>query len=577
MIKYGGIRKSLVDTDFKYIEYPTRIIWLKSVIQNAQKIVDFVATIPYNTFRYEGDIYFEITKSKPVDIPDEEQETKFSIENVDIVEIPEEHDSYRRMNIGEILQNEMNEREKKRLRENLISYNFFGGTVYELLNDRYTNVNLHKYVDPTSDIDIKLLTNYNIINYLMKKMNLVEKKDGYYFTSNYTLIYQDENGILRINPYLENISNFLYNYLSDNLNTLNLQFDNSVPFIDDEYHTIEEHVRNIDLGYRSTEIPGTNARLISYFDGDFKTFRIQLVLKIQSGEHQIIDHFFEFLIGYYKYDSPHTSQISINNKIYNISSPSTLFLENLKAYKQRESLIIRNTIDTRHKGINHACRFIYLLDLIKNNDIFNDLWSHKSIHFATSDKTQCYTFIRKHIKDSYIIYYYISGKNIYKKIKTEYIVKAFQSVLKSMYNSPTTGIIASYLDKIDSTLTEERMYSMLSRFFDLNASPLRHFIMNSSQNINLLDFIDEMPIESYRERMRQLLISVDNASSEEEKNELQRQIEELEKEFQRNLPEMSVTSEYTFKGGKQHNKSKKKYKNKLRMRKHKNTKRRRRH
>jgi hypothetical protein len=146
-----------------------------------------------------------------------------------------------------------------------------------------------------------------------------------------------------------------------------------------------------------------------------------------------------------------------------------------------------------------------------------------------------------------------------------------------MYNSPTTGIIASYLDKIDSTLTEERMYSMLSRFFDLNASPLRHFIMNSSQNINLLDFIDEMPIESYRERMRQLLISVDNASSEEEKNELQRQIEELEKEFQRNLPEMSVTSEYTFKGGKQHNKSKKKYKNKLRIRKHKNTKRRRRH
>jgi flagellin-like hook-associated protein FlgL len=86
-----------------------------------------------------------------------------------------------------------------------------------------------------------------------------------------------------------------------------------------------------------------------------------------------------------------------------------------------------------------------------------------------------------------------------------------------------------------------------------------------------------MPIESYRERMRQLLISVDNASSEEEKNELQRQIEELEKEFQRNLPEMSVTSEYTFKGGKQHNKSKKKYKNKLRIRKHKNTKRRRRH
>ena len=71
MNKYGGIRNLLRDVDFKYIEDPIRIIWSKSVIQNVQKIVDLVATIPYNNFRYDGDIYFEILKTK---VQDEEEE-----------------------------------------------------------------------------------------------------------------------------------------------------------------------------------------------------------------------------------------------------------------------------------------------------------------------------------------------------------------------------------------------------------------------------------------------------------------------------------------------------------------------
>lgn len=569
MDKYGGIRKSLVDVDFKYIEDPTRIIWSKSVTPNAQKIIDLVETIPYNNCRYDGDIYFEILKIKDQDEEDEE--------------IPEENDGYIKINIAESLQNEVNMTQKKKYTENLITYNFFGGIVYELLNDRYPNVNLHKYVDPTSDIDVLLLTNYNIIDYLQKKINLDKKQTiGYNFKSKYTLICQNENGILMINPYTKNIADFLYDYLLNHLNELNLYFDNSVPFKDDEYYAINDAVRNIDLGYRTNEVGETNAKLISYFDENFQTFRIQLVLKIQSGEHQIIDHFFEFLIGYHKYDDlPSVSRLSINDKVYQISSLNSLFLDNLEAYKKRESLIIRNTIETRHKGINHTCRFIYLLDLIKNNNnIFNDLLNDRNK--AIQSKQKSAVLINRLINNSYIIYFYIDGKNIYKKIKTEYIIKAFESILRDMYNSPNRDlptILNNYLKKIeDPELTEEKMYDMLSRFFNLNSSPLRHFIMNSPQNINLIHFSDKPSngdIENYRERMNELIVSLNNAISIEEKNELTKKIKELEQEFKQNMPSMSV-NENIFKGGKRNNKSKKKYRNKLRIKKYKNTRRRRR-
>lgn len=575
MNKYGGIRNLLRDVDFKYIEDPTRIIWSKSVIQNVQKIVDLVTTIPYNNFRYDGDIYFEILKTK--DISEEEDPNKEEIE---------ENDGYIKINIAETLQNEVNVIQKNKYTENLITYNFFGGTVYELLNDNYKNVNLHKYVDPTSDIDVLLLTNYDIIEYLQKKINL-DEKEGYYFQSKYTLICQNENGILMINPYTKNIADFLYEHLLNKLNELNLYFDNSVPFNDDEYYAIDDTVRNIDLGYRSNEIGETNAKLISYFDENFQTFRIQLVLKIQSGEHQIIDHFLEFLIGYNKYnDKPSALRLSMNDKVYQISSLYELFFDNLEAYQKRESLIIRNTIETRHKGINHSCRFIYLLDLIKNNNIFNDLLNDRNQTNLSKQqnkirqiKQQISSVINKYINDSYIIYFYIDGKNIYKKIESEYIIKAFESIFRDMYNAPTKSLpvkLNKFLEKIkDPKLTEEKMYDMLSRFFNLNSSPLRHFIMNSPQNINLIHFSDKPSngdIENYRERMNELIVSLNNAISIEERNELTKKIKELEQEFKQNMPSMSV-NENIFKGGKRNNKSKKKYRNKLRIKKYKNTRR----
>lgn len=244
-------------------------------------------------------------------------------------------------------------------------------------------------------------------------------------------------------------------------------------------------------------------------------------------------------------------------------------------------------METRHKGVNHTCRFIYLLDLIKNNSsIFSDMAIpdqdiSRNMNLVSNS-------IMKYYLPSYMIYFYIDGKNIYKKIKIGYIIKAFESVIRRMYGTKMPITLGEELNNINATelghLSEDEVYDMLSRFFDLNSSPFRHFIMNSSETINFLNIPDEnipdenIPnndIETYRERMNELKQQLDDATTDDEKNVIKDQIKQLETEFNDTLPFMAV-NENTLKGGKRNRKSNKKYRNKIKGRKYKNTKKRRR-
>lgn len=605
MNKYGGIRNLLRDVDFKYIEDPTRIIWSKSVIQNVQKIVDFVATIPYNNFRYDGDIYFLIKKDIETKTEtDIDIDTELNYETVGYtkINVQEEFqyiiDEYQEKVIGmtekeiyELNRRVMNpEKIKERFKKNIMSYNFFGGITYELLNDRYKNVNLYNYVDPTSDIDVLLLMNDEFVNHFKNK---IQQRNSNLIIDN-TLVYKDEHGMLMMNDFPKSVANYIYNYLLDNLNTLNLHFENSVPFDDSEYYAINNLVRSDNLGFRSNEIGETNARLISYFDDDFLTFRIQLVLKMQIQEKEIVDHFFEFLINF-----DHTfsetaiglqlMRIPIRDKMYQISSLSTLFYDNLNAYKKRESLIISNITEARHKGLNHVCRTIYLLDLIKNNivaeqnapinaepNIYKDLAFN--FKYVPPIKNKIFQNIQREYVKSYMLYVYIDGKIIYKKIPTKYIFKAFESTLSHMssWRIKNTTIQMELNTIEEPDLTEEKMYDMLTRFFNMNSSPFRNFIMKSPQTIHF-DLIrsdgtlDESRVEMYRERMMTLEKTRKNEPSVEVRGTIGKEMRNIEQEFIKSTP--YVTIDENLKGGKQHRKTKRKrhtrkYKNrKMRIRK----------
>ncbi len=562
---YGGMKTSLTELDFKYIQDTTRMMWSRSVIKNMKKIVDLISSIPYEDFIYEGPYYLKINKVH--DLLAKQMATEYDTSFTTI----EEFYGYESVNITK----EHNDK----FRQNIIKYNFFGGITFELLNDRYNEVNLHKYLDPTSDIDVQISINdhffVNLESVIEKKITNEYVQTEYIYNYNKTLVYNDENGILKINPFYNEISNFIYDNLLIKLNELNLIFENSVPFEDDEYSEIDSQVKNDNLAYKSNTIGQTNAKLFSYIDGNLQTLRIQLVLKIKNRDSEIVDHFFEFLIKdsltyNTKLLDTKITILNIKDKIYNISSLNMLFFDNLEAYTKRKHLIIGTKEDKRHKAFNHIFRIIYLFDLIKKYPEIYDTISYNSKSIIRKN-------IMNNLDNSYIFYVYINGQNIYKKIDTKYILKAFERIfIKSMLNS-----IPSKYSKIlrDITISEDEMYKALSNFFDLNSSSLRRFLINSSMNMDFNTVEREQPtcnIDIYRSRIRelentlkQLETTLRQSSINESKLEpderkiIASEIKQTEKDFDENLEMFYVDEEGQLKGGKRSNKrkSQKKYKN----------------
>lgn len=583
---YGGIKTSLKEIDFKYIQDQTRIMWSRSVIKNMKKIVNVISSIHYEDFTYEGPYYFKIIKVN--DLLARQMENEYNVSNVTI----EEFHGYESVNVTK----EHNDK----FRKNFIKYNFFGGITFELLNDRYSEVNLHKYLDPTSDIDVQISLNnvffVNLETIVAEKITREYDQSIYVYHSDKTLVYNDENGVLKINPFHNEITNFIYENLLINLNKLDLIFENSVPFEDDEYSEIDSQVKNDNLLYKSNTIGKSNAKLFSYIDGNLKTIRIQLVLKIKNRNLEIVDHFFEFLINdSLKYDDKSLDTkiniLNIKDKIYNISSLNILFFDNLEAYKKRKHLIIATKEDKRHKAFNHIFRIIYLLDLIKKYPEMYDTISYNS-------KSYIRKVISDNLDNSYIFYVYVNGQNIYKKIDTKYILKAFERIfIKLMLNS----VPSKYSNMLRNVrISEDDMYEALSNFFDLNSSSLRRFMINSPMNMdfNRIEQTEQTEqaeqnqpvcnIEMYRSRIRelentlkQLETTLRQSSINESKLEpderkiIAREIKQTEKDFEQNLEMFNVDEERQLKGGKsqkKYRKSQKKYRNKMRIKKYKNTK-----
>lgn len=558
---YGGMKSSLTELDFKYIQDTTRIMWSSSVIKNMKRIVDLISSISYEDFTYEGPYYYRIDKLKQMTEEEQStekfapQESNFEFHDYDSVNISKEYIDL--------------------FRQNIIKYNFFGGIVFELLNDRYTRVNLHKYLDPTSDIDVQISLNTDFLSKLvptiMKKMKK-EDEYGYEYHHHWTLVYNDEHGILKINPFYNEIINFIYDNLLVKLNELDLIFENSLPFEDEEYSDIDSHVKNDNLSYKSNIIGQSNAKLISYIDGNLQTFRIQLVLKLKNEDLEIVDHFFEFLINdSLRYDSKTISNtiniLNIEDKTYHISSLNKLFYDNLKAYKERKYLIIGTTEDKRHKAFNHIFRIIYLFDIIKKYpEIYNNI--------PQIVKNNIRKRIDDYIDNSYIFYVYVNGQNIYKKIETKYIMKAFESIFMrlTMGNRKYSDILRTV------NISEDEMYESLSHFFGLNSPSLRRLALSSPMDMNFNAIEREQPtcnIEIYRTRIRELentlrqledtlrQSSINESKLEpDERKTIVSEIEKTKRDFDENLEMFHVDEEGRLRGGKRSNKrnTQKKYK-----------------
>lgn len=459
----GGLRKNIRGYDFKYTLDTTRKNWIKSVFPHVEPLVDIVANIPYDQYNYHGDIIYTTYG----ELPEETLEATFeeAMQNKD-----------------EIYKLEVLFQDQVPLSDNSLHYNFFGGICFELLNDTYPNVNLYDFVDPTSDIDIKISLNANNTDIVKRKIShdnyqLMKHDDRYTdMKVEISLVVHptitEPHSIPHLNPYFRDVSDFIFGHMLVELNKIKASFDNSVSFDINEYDAIDDKVKKEELGYMVMDIANSHAKLVRYLDGDEKTLRIQIVLKIIVDGESIIDHLLEFLIN---------SEFNNIEKVwslqqYNISSMYTLFSDNLEAYNKRKNLL-EVAGPRMHKPINHFTRFIYLLDLIKKNPA---IYPEGSVPNADSK------LILKHLAKREYVYYVIrEDQFIQKEIPTIQIIYAFYNIFTKVFNPrfiPALQIKQEdvYVNAKILQITQEeeaKYYAELMGSFKMNASPFRKFLL----------------------------------------------------------------------------------------------------
>ena len=526
----GGLRTNIGDYDFKYTFDNTRKNWIKSVFPHVETLVNIVANIPYNKYNYNGDIVYTYTG--------------------EIKEDNDEDVGYHPDNIKKFENKVIANRVIRANENNDLHYNFFGGICFELLNDAYPNVNLYDFVDPTSDIDINIYTS-NFVNNPEKTKTTKDLMLKYIDSENseFSELFHKINLVVNktleepdletyLNPYFMNISSFIFENMLSELNQRKLNFKNSVPFDIDEYDQIDPEVKNERLGYTVEDITNSNAKLIRYLDSDFKTLRIQIILKVVVDGETIIDHLLEFLLGVINPETTNNDdwKITIPEKentkfesvlrvqIINISSLYTLIDDNLEAYKKRE-FEAQTEGPRRHKPINHITRIIYLLDLLKT---YPDIYDSLNV---TKKNSLSYSIINQ-IVPSYVYYKIINNEFILNNINTIDIIYAFYKLFVKLMQMTQIQIVR-LVKKIQGTITpitdaeEQNYYNSLMSLFGINASPFRKIIssltlqqssktqFNKKMKSRELDEVDRAEREAKREAEREAQREVEREVEQE--------------------------------------------------------------
>jgi len=465
----GGFRTLINDYDFKYTINKERINWVKSTFPHVKKLVEIVSEMPIDKYTYSGSIFFSY------ELLNDEEEEKFDRNKE---ENKEKMIIYKEYTLNNL--------------EKPFKQNFFGGISFELLNDCYKNVDLYTYVDPTGDVDIFIKTEKEFLQIKDELKNfsndlIRQTKEGKFgdFNVHLAMVYYDENlpNVPILNPYFKSISDFIFDYMLEELNKTNMVIENSVEFDINDYDGIDHSVKTEKLNFRHQNINNSNAKLVCYLDNDFRILRVQIVISIFKDETKNIDHLLEFLITISNEKSFNLVCSEENPMNYKISPISTLVYDNLEAYEKRKVLLTdQRRGELSHKPRNHFCRFIYLLTLFKYYpDFYNNLDRHE-INVINSN-------ILNLIQPEYS--YYIVKKGVLEEVivKTIDVIYAFYSVFENMKINPGNWkrigrkIGVEPIEKI-SQEQESQAYNKLLSLFLVNASSFRKF--SSKQDLPLL-------------------------------------------------------------------------------------------
>lgn len=321
---------------YNYTEHIGRDMWLREMYPLANMILSkVVSKIPWNKYRFEGSTLCQIT------IFDEDENESFELKDI---------------------------RGFAEFSEHRYPYSIIGGTACELYGKMFPEIgNIHKIVDATADIDIRI--------------NLP------LFTPEIEL----EVVLIMNNGEYTNINDHYTNWLFENIVKLfkkNIKyFDKSVfslPNASDDYEILRADLSMVIGPLLVTRVLLSEQNMI----------KIQVSTQVNG----ISDHFIEFILlieSEERFDK--LEQFVIFDSLI-VQDPIKLF------YKQLDALINRHKEDIeideyKHKFYNHCARVLYLTKLLiflRQNNLIGKQPDNSKIILKNNDFNNLCKFFKKY-------------------------------------------------------------------------------------------------------------------------------------------------------------------------------------
>lgn len=402
--------KPIKESNFKYTTNKERKKWIKHLYPFGEYLIHLFSKIEFNDYSYKG-------KFRAWYI-NEDDEFKY-----DDLYIETKH------------------------KKSAHPYYFFGGVSYELLNEYHKCVDLHKYVDPTADIDIGIQLPF-------VEMNTIEKnsdKDylNYFFDSE--------------KKSFETLNDFVKDYIEWLFEQIKKLFESIPQSIFDDIFGECENINSKDS--KNSTIIRKKIKLTTFYENDM--IKIQGLCSFNDVPE---DHFFEMILTLNDLEDTVFLNKSVKNllklkeDIY-ITDLKSVFIGDMIALQTRIQAINNNEYkELKHKFYNHIGRFNYLIEFISkcvlqenrlnlsNNEITNLVdYSQKIfvLYFLLSEskKLSSLNYSQKFSSKKIVEDYYNLLKEK-KRLKENQAALSLEN--KSFKKSQITGLEIDFKKKTDS-------------------------------------------------------------------------------------------------------------------------------
>jgi hypothetical protein len=324
MKQVGGFDfKPIKNNAFKYTKNDKRIKWNKHTYPIGEYIISLVQNIPWKDYSFEGEVTLLNTDEKNDGsiVPVWE---KAVIKTKPIDKFP---------------------------------YYYFGGCAYEILNSVYSkqlDYPLHKYTDPTGDIDVRL----GIPNIEYKPI-----RDFYEFFFEPAGKNNEGKDTYKMNAFIDNYTEWVYNKVEDQLKSIpktlfDKIFENTVEFdYKDEYEaSFADKATKINNLWLVRTIVNDMIKIqlsIKYADLDQADHILEIVLSAPN----TIDPMPDGILQFKNLDNFAKKYMVIKDKIP-IESFAELYHANARAGGERIGVLNENKY--HHKFYNHVQRALFL-------------------------------------------------------------------------------------------------------------------------------------------------------------------------------------------------------------------------